>query len=329
MVIYSLASINFTSISSTQIPFVELSSLAIKYLALQQVLISTHFISASHNDLLTSEFIAILIAATSSRYFTYPYRYSPFYFRITYKLSTQPSWRQRCKKILFLSYHEASKLHNSKTESLDSLSFFPINSWPGDIRNLFYKSEIGDTDTFKFILFAFGNSLSPHLLLNFLLIKYRNKPGKIPKRIFQIQWIIHSIPEKHTYRITSMSPNQNIAIWMAPLPSEIPGTHLHIFTPSLVYLTNEDIDDMDLCDFTHDTSPTPAAPLINNEFEKEWETVWEVFSELSDNPSDPAIISLTNPSTTHASTSTTHCSTSPSPPTPSLTSIPKPSPAPI
>ena len=175
------------------------------------------------------------------------------------------------QKIHSLSYHEASKLHNSKTESLNSLSFFPINSWPGDIPSL----------------------------------------------------------RKNTYGITSMSPNQNISIWMAPLPREIPGTHLHIFTPSLIYLTNEDIDDMDLCDFTHDTSPTPAPPLINNEFEKEWETVWEVFPELSDNPSDPAIIPPTNPSTTHASTSTTHYSTSPSPPPPSLTSIPKPSPAPI
>ena len=76
--IYSLASINFTSVSSTQIPFVDLSSWAIKYLALQQVLISTHFIPTSHNDLLTSEFIAILIATTSSWYFPYPYRYFPF-----------------------------------------------------------------------------------------------------------------------------------------------------------------------------------------------------------------------------------------------------------
>ena len=97
------------------------------------------------------------------------------------------------QKILSLSVHEASELHNPNTESPDGLAFFPINSWRGDIRNLFCKSEIGDTDTFKFI---FDNNMSPHLLLNFLLIKYRNNPGKIPKRILQIQWIIHSIPKK-------------------------------------------------------------------------------------------------------------------------------------
>ena len=52
------------------------------------------------------------------------------------------------------------------------------------------------------------------------------------------------------------------------------------------------------------------ATLIEKESEKEWKTVWEVFPELLDNPRDPAIISLTNLSTTHTSTSLiTHCGT--------------------
>ena len=40
---------------------------------------------------------------------------------------------------------------------------------------------------------------------------------------------------KDTYGITSMLPNQNISIWMAPLPTETPRTHQHITTPSLVF----------------------------------------------------------------------------------------------
>ena len=78
------------------------ASVAIKYSALQQVQIFAHFIHASNNDLLVSEppdqtisvylgFIAILIAPTSSWNFPHPYRDSPFYFRITNKLSMQPS----------------------------------------------------------------------------------------------------------------------------------------------------------------------------------------------------------------------------------------------
>ena len=125
--------------------------------------------------------------------FPYPYKYLPFYFRITNTLSFSKAETQ---KILSLSDHEASALHISNTESLDGLAFFPICSWPADIQHLFHKSEIGDTNTFKLVLHAFGNSMSPHLFLNFLFFKYRKNPSKIPKRIHQIQWIIHSIPEK-------------------------------------------------------------------------------------------------------------------------------------
>ena len=100
------------------------------------------------------------------------------------------------QKILSFSNHEVSALHTSNTESLDGLSFFPICSYPGDIQHLFHKSEIGDTDTFKFVLFAFGKNMFPHLLLTSLFIKYQKNPTKIPKPILQIQWIIHSIPEK-------------------------------------------------------------------------------------------------------------------------------------
>ena len=184
------------------------------------------------------------------------------------------------QKILFLSEHEASELHNSNTESLDHLPFFPKNSWSGGIQDLFHKSKIGDTDTFKFVIFAFGNNMSPYLLLNFLFIKYRKSPGKIPKRILKIQWTFHSIPEKKHLQYYFDVTQSNISLK--------PLVHINISRPLPLFLflqepstitkeisevnTNEDIDDMDLCDFIHDTSPTPA-PLIEKEFEKEWETV--------------------------------------------------------
>ena len=82
---------------------------------------------------------------------------------------------------------------------------------------------------------------------------------------------------------------------MALPPTETPGTHHLITTPPLVFTplgtfqitkvteenfeidTKEDINNMDLCDFTKDASPTPTTPLIGKEFKKEWEIVWEVF----------------------------------------------------
>ena len=58
------------------------------------------------------------------RWWRWPYRHLSFCFRITNKFSKQPCWRQRRKKILSHSKHEASELQNSNTKSLDSLTFF-------------------------------------------------------------------------------------------------------------------------------------------------------------------------------------------------------------
>ena len=56
-----------------------------------------------------------------------------------------------------------------------------------------------------------------------------------------------------------MLPNQNISIWMAPLPTATPETPLPFSFRS-----------------------TRGTTLLKKKFEKEWETVWEVFPELSD-----------------------------------------------
>ena len=118
----------------------------------------------------------------------------PFFcFRITNKLITQ-SWRQM-QRILSLSEHEALELQNSNTESVDGLAFFPINSWPRVIRTLFHKSEIGVTDTFKFILFAFGNNISPIYSWIFFSLNTRRILASFPNESSK-HWIIHSIPEK-------------------------------------------------------------------------------------------------------------------------------------
>ena len=120
---------------------------------------------------------------------------------------------------------------------------------------------------------------------------------------------------------------------MAPLPTEISGTHPHITTTSPVFLllqepfeaakvtaensevnalrvnSSDDISDMDLCRFIYKTLTIPTPTLVENELKKELETVCEVFPELSDNPRDPAIVPLAYHFTTHTSPSTTHYST--------------------
>lgn len=145
--------------------------------------------------------VAILIAIKYYWNFFRSYRYPPFCFRITNKLSTQSSWRQRCKKKkkkLCLSEHQTSEIQNFNTKCLDSIVFFPINSWP----KIFEISSINP----NLVTPISSNSSFMHLeticplyyLLNFFFIKYRKKSGKIAKRILQTHGIIHSIhKEKH------------------------------------------------------------------------------------------------------------------------------------
>ena len=42
--------------------------------------------------------------------------------------------------------------------------FYPLSTWPQDIQQLFWKKPIGDTDTFKLMLFFLGNGCSKHLI---------------------------------------------------------------------------------------------------------------------------------------------------------------------
>ena len=52
------------------------------------------------------------------------------------------------------------------------------------------------------------------------------------KKTFMVK---DTFPRRDIYGIISMLPNQNISIWMAPLPTETPVTYQHITTPSLVF----------------------------------------------------------------------------------------------
>ena len=120
-----------------------------------------------------------------------------------------------------------------------------------------------------------------------------------------------------------MSPNLNTSISMAPPPIETPvhinlSQPLHLFSllqePSTItktteenfeFDTKEDFNDMEICEFTKDTSPTPPTPLIWKEFEKTFGAVWEVFPELLDNPRESGTIPPIDPSTPHTSISST------------------------
>ena len=52
---------------------------------------------------------------------------------------------------------------------LNGDAFYPLSTWPEDIQRLFWKKPIGDTDTFKLMLFFQGNGCSKHLITEWIL----------------------------------------------------------------------------------------------------------------------------------------------------------------
>ena len=58
---------------------------------------------------------------------------APVSFQDYQQIASTAFLKAEMQKILSLSEHYASELHNFNTEPLDGLAFFPINSWPGDI----------------------------------------------------------------------------------------------------------------------------------------------------------------------------------------------------
>ena len=109
------------------------------------------------------------------------------------------------------------------------------------------------------------------------MLSCRNNPAKIPEGILKTQWVIHFIPEKKYMRpyfpikITqfrwlpySLKPLEQRINISQPVPLfslfQEPSAITRIMEETFEVNANEDIKGMDICDFTHNTSPT-LAPL--------------------------------------------------------------------
>ena len=51
------------------------------------------------------------------------------------------------------------------TRLIDGDAFFPLKSWPKEMRLIFWKKKtMGDTETFKLVVFLIGNGCEPSLI---------------------------------------------------------------------------------------------------------------------------------------------------------------------
>ena len=75
--------------------------------------------------------------------------------------------------------------------------FYPISTWPRDIKMLFWKKPIGETDTFKLLLFFLGNGCSPTIISQWILSsQHWAESKKVDKRTRQINYVIKNLTTK-------------------------------------------------------------------------------------------------------------------------------------
>ena len=80
---------------------------------------------------------------------------------------------------------------------LNGDAFYPLSTCPQHIQQLFWKKPIGDTDTFKLMLFFLGNGCSQHLTTEWILTpQHWTSIKKGIKRARQINFIISNLDSK-------------------------------------------------------------------------------------------------------------------------------------
>ena len=88
--------------------------------------------------------------------------------------------------LTILTKEERTSTGKNLEHLLDGQSFYPISTWPPSIKEIIEHNPITDKDTFKLILFAYGNGISPNVFIEYLYTFILNTPSKTKKRTHQI-----------------------------------------------------------------------------------------------------------------------------------------------
>ena len=127
--------------------------------------------------------------------FTHPF-WLLFQISIQHKLRNEYQRRplpQNTTQLNKLTKEEGISKRENLKRLLDGYIFHPISTWPSSIREIVEHDTIVGKNTFKLILFACGNGISPNVLVEYLYTLILNTPSKIRKRTHQLQWIITNI----------------------------------------------------------------------------------------------------------------------------------------
>ena len=96
-----------------------------------------------------------------------------------------------------LSRQQISNERLQLFHSLNGDVFYPIQTWPANIQQLFRKKPTGDNDTFKLLLFFIGNGCSPEVIAKWILTsQHWATHTKGEKRARQIDFVVQNLDSK-------------------------------------------------------------------------------------------------------------------------------------
>ena len=100
-------------------------------------------------------------------------------------------------RIRLLSRTEVVNERKEVFKVINGDAFFPLKSWPDDIRLTFWQKPIGDVGTFKLMLFAIGNGCSPDLIRPWILLSQMwATTATAEKRARQMDFIFNNCEQK-------------------------------------------------------------------------------------------------------------------------------------
>ena len=107
----------------------------------------------------------------------------------------------------FLNLYQSNFSNNSKSttilkrqdvfHSINGDAFYPLNSWPSNIKRIFWQKPITDKDTFKLFLFFIGNGGSPNIIAEWVFTsQYWGNERKAEKRARQMDFLLSNRERK-------------------------------------------------------------------------------------------------------------------------------------
>lgn len=101
------------------------------------------------------------------------------------------------------------KTRASLTTSLNGDTFYPLHTWPLKMQIIFTSIPMSDSETFKFLLFMYGNGCPPYLCIKYLCTSFFFAKTSRLRRLYQIKWICrnfeHHKSDWYYYDIHSQS----------------------------------------------------------------------------------------------------------------------------